>query len=257
MAMVICKVCETEFYVVPARLETARCCSNACAGKWRSQHQRGVNAANWRGGKDRRKCQECGDVFEVTPASTKKFCSLACSRMGQRYIRGADHPLYKPDARRRRRNGSHASWARKVISRDMARCQHCGATEGELHAHHIKPYESHPELRFDVDNGLTLCAPCHWRVHAASNANGVNSGDILPGNAGDNPEPSFGRKPVEGVTTRGRAYRRWRGECSYCGTFISKRWSDVKGKEQSFCSRRCAGKWRWEFGNAFGDRPRQ
>jgi hypothetical protein len=56
---------------------------------------------------------------------------------------------------------------------------------------------------------MTLCHRCHWAEHAASDANGVNSGNIRPGHAEDNPEPSDGRKPVEGVTTRGRAYRRW------------------------------------------------
>jgi hypothetical protein len=70
----------------------------------------------------------------------------------------------------------------------------------------------------------------------------VNSGNILPGNAGDNPEPSFGRKPVEGVTTRGRAYRRWDGSCDWCGKFISKQWSDTVGKAHLFCSKVCAGK---------------
>jgi hypothetical protein len=70
----------------------------------------------------------------------------------------------------------------------------------------------------------------------------VNSGNILPGQAGDNPEPSFGRKPVEGVTTRGRAYRRWDGKCDWCGTFISKPWSDTVGKAHLFCSKVCSGK---------------
>jgi hypothetical protein len=70
----------------------------------------------------------------------------------------------------------------------------------------------------------------------------VNSGNILPGNAGDNPEPSLERKPLEGVTTRGRAYRRWDGECEWCGKFISKQWSDTVGKAHLFCSKTCSGK---------------
>jgi hypothetical protein len=131
-----------------------------------------------------------------------------------------------------------------VISRDRATCRHCGVTGVELHAHHIKSHKDHPEFRFDVDNGLTLCASCHWQVHSKTTENGVNSGEPAAGGAGGNPDPSIGRKPVEGATTRGRAYRRWEGSCEWCGEFISRRWSDVVGKAHLFCSKSCASKHR-------------
>lgn len=242
MAVVQCKVCNTEFNVVPARIATARCCSYACAGKWRSLHQRGENHGRWKGGPDNRSCGLCGKSFSAVPANPQRFCSKACADKGGYRRTGENHPLYKPDSRRKNRRGKHGAWARTVISRDKAICQRCGAQDVPLHAHHVKSFADHPDLRWDIANGLTVCAPCHWAIHAAPNANGVNSGNILPGHAGDNPEPSFGRKPVEGVTTNGRSYRRWNGNCDWCGTFISKRWSDAKGKANLFCGRSCAGK---------------
>jgi hypothetical protein len=48
-----------------------------------------------------------------------------------------------------------------VFERDGFTCQECGATKIFLNADHIKPWATHPDLRYDVDNGRTLCVPCH------------------------------------------------------------------------------------------------
>lgn len=55
-------------------------------------------------------------------------------------------------------------WAKKVKERDGFQCVECGATE-DLHAHHIKRWLDYPDLRYDLDNGKTLCSPCHERAH--------------------------------------------------------------------------------------------
>jgi 5-methylcytosine-specific restriction endonuclease McrA len=41
----------------------------------------------------------------------------------------------------------------------------CGKTGGKLHAHHIKEFSKHPELRIDVSNGITYCEECHIEFH--------------------------------------------------------------------------------------------
>jgi len=56
-------------------------------------------------------------------------------------------------------------WQLKVFSRDEYICQRCNMTEG-LVAHHIKPWNDYPGLRFDINNGLTLCNSCHSRLHS-------------------------------------------------------------------------------------------
>lgn len=210
----------------------------------------GSDAPQWIGG-DRgpRKCQFCGGEFTKRKTQSirtfwkQKFCSKDCADRGGFRYSGKDHPNFREEARRKNRGGSHHKWVNAVMSRDKATCQHCGATEVELHAHHIKSFKDYPELRFDVDNGITLCYRCHWNLHTAINAKAVNSGNTLPANAEGNPEPSLQRKLLEGVTTRGRAYRRWVGPCDWCGNTISKAFSDAKGKRALFCNKHCMGKW--------------
>jgi len=58
------------------------------------------------------------------------------------------------------------NWRVQVLRRDNSTCRGCGKREGCLHAHHIKPFESYPELRLDLNNGLTLCPACHRKAHS-------------------------------------------------------------------------------------------
>lgn len=203
----------------------------------------------WTGGERTKVCGVCGKAFgmrrtePITTFKHRKFCSPQCGWKGQRYLRGPDNPRYRPTARRRNRGGEHRRWSIAVISRDNATCQRCGAVGVEMHAHHKKPYKSHPELRWDVSNGESLCFRCHWSEHSALNEKAVKTGDTRPGQPEGNPVPSPSGNIREGVTTRGRAYRRWEGPCATCGAFLSKPLSDVKGKMASFCGKRCMGIW--------------
>ena len=60
-----------------------------------------------------------------------------------------------------------ANWRKQVLTRDGHKCVDCGSPN-ELHAHHIARWADFPSLRVVLDNGLTLCRPCHERVHATA-----------------------------------------------------------------------------------------
>jgi hypothetical protein len=56
-------------------------------------------------------------------------------------------------------------WRKAVFERDNYTCLVCGKVGGELNAHHIKSFKHYPELRFEVDNGITMCIKCHYLNH--------------------------------------------------------------------------------------------
>lgn len=72
-----------------------------------------------------------------------------------------------------------AEWAYAVKHRDAYICQRCRKHKQDIvkvgksstdymHAHHIKSWKDFPELRFDVQNGITLCHDCHVKEHGWS-----------------------------------------------------------------------------------------
>lgn len=245
-----CIECGSEQSVIPARASTFKFCSIPCKGAWQSKHRTGESHPRWTGGSRERVCEHCQQPFTprpkqpITTFKRQKFCSKKCSDEGAFRWGGEQHYNWNGSPRRGQRPSQQKSWAAKVLSRDKATCQECGATGVELHAHHIKPHKEFPALRWDVSNGLTLCWRCHYALHhTATDENGVNSGKPAAGHAGGNPEPSLGGNVEEGVTTRGRAYRRWFGQCHECSKPLSKQLSDVTGKSAVFCNRACRGKW--------------
>lgn len=248
---VTCLQCGKAENVQPARAKRYKFCSYSCRGSWRKINWSGANCPLYQEGVREKVCHHCSKPFFHEKGSTyatfkkQKFCSKPCADEGGFRYSGPEHKSWTGNPRRRHRNSKQASWARKVISRDLASCRQCGTSGVELQAHHIKPYQTHPELRWELDNGLTLCAPCHWQEHAKLVENRVNCWNPRPDlkESEGNQQPSFGRKPIEGSTTSGRAYRRWDGSCDHCGCFISKRWSDTVGKSHLFCGKVCAGRY--------------
>ena len=63
-------------------------------------------------------------------------------------------------------NPDYTTWRTNVYERDCYCCQSCGDDSGgNLIAHHIKSYKDHKDLRTELDNGITLCEPCHRDYH--------------------------------------------------------------------------------------------
>lgn len=78
-----CLTCGEEFNIYPSRIKNGRkFCSIKCKGVWQSQHTKGINSSQWRGGGVAHTCIICGDKFKVELCTSKKgkvkFCSNKC-----------------------------------------------------------------------------------------------------------------------------------------------------------------------------------
>ena len=59
----------------------------------------------------------------------------------------------------------YSEWRLSVFKRDNFACMHCKVRGKKLNAHHIKHWAKFVELRFEIDNGITLCVDCHKKEH--------------------------------------------------------------------------------------------
>lgn len=114
------------------------------------------------------RCESCGCLNRECASERMSHQSGADNHMYGRT--GSKHPNWQggitPEHSIIRNSFAMKSWRKAVFERDSFTCQLCGDDNGgNLNAHHIKPFALYPELRFDVDNGLTLCESCHIDIH--------------------------------------------------------------------------------------------
>ena len=64
------------------------------------------------------------------------------------------------------KGGSANWWKKQVLRKDNYTCKICGMQdyqEGFLEADHIKQKALYQEIKWDINNGQTLCPNCHKR----------------------------------------------------------------------------------------------
>lgn len=96
-----------------------------------------------------------------------KKISSSLKGKAQPWMRGSNHPNYKDGgvgtSERLKAMGrvEYKVWRRSVFKRDDFTCVLCNARGKLIHADHIKPWALFPELRYEINNGRTLCVKCH------------------------------------------------------------------------------------------------
>lgn len=128
----------------------------------------GKNSYRWKGGKP--KCVDCGSTMSNVYASRCVDCykKFAVGENSSHWMGGIT-----PKNLKIRNSKQMKDWRVAVFERDNYTCQICSQTGGSLNAHHVVPFSVNEDLRFDVENGQTLCSKCHTMVH--SGKNGIKS----------------------------------------------------------------------------------
>lgn len=151
-----CRVCKKKFTIhksQAAQPQLGRFCSRACSCA--GVHRRKKETLAFR-------CDNCLRAIDRHASDVKKnksghwFCNHACwyafNQGSNHYLwKGGQHERMCPEAR---------VWRKAVLARDRKCCRFCGGRK-QLEVHHIRPFRNHPEIRWAVSNGITLCETCH------------------------------------------------------------------------------------------------
>ena len=110
----------------------------------------------------------CGHVFWMSWDNFKQ--GGRCPECALKNNRGENHYNWNPnktdEEREQGRNyPEKKKWVKAILKRDDHTCQSCNIRGGTLNAHHIAGWSTHKSERFNVDNGVTLCQPCHDSYH--------------------------------------------------------------------------------------------
>lgn len=84
-------------------------------------------------------------------------------------FRGENSPRWKGGVefhRQERATFEYNQWRKAIFTKNSYTCQCCGKHGGELNAHHIFNWKDYPDLRYNIDNGVTFCQECHNKFHS-------------------------------------------------------------------------------------------
>lgn len=127
-------------------------CSNRTVGQWLARHNIERRSVGSEMGHKRNDPEEVR--IKMREAKREKFIGA-----GNPNWRGGI-ALKDPERNRYRSK----MWVKAVKDRDGWKCTTCSSAD-RLHAHHIKRWVDYPELRYEIDNGVTLCHDCHEAAH--------------------------------------------------------------------------------------------
>lgn len=144
-----CKTCDKEFSAFP--YQNRKYCSHHC-----QPHPKGYKRPDIIG-------NSFAKGYRHTEEARRKISDAERGEKHHRWIN--DRSKLKRDSTHgERRNHAYKFWRTQVWLRDSFKCkianQDCS---GKIEAHHILSWRDYPELRYQINNGITLCHFHHPR----------------------------------------------------------------------------------------------
>lgn len=117
-------------------------------------------------------CETCGGEYSVTKSVFKlgtRFCSRKCLYTHLFKTNPKNHPRWLGGKSQENQLGrgtlEYQEWRINVWKRDFFTCKKCLQVGKDLNAHHINSWVDNVDVRYSVDNGITLCKNCHKQLH--------------------------------------------------------------------------------------------
>lgn len=132
----VCLTCKKSYKVPPHRKDKSKYCSKIC-------QCRGITPK------------------KVTEETRKKISDGHKGSLNHNW-KGGVTPLRVSAWK----SSEYKLWRNQIFERDNYKCQECNIVGGTLNAHHILSWRNYPELRYKLDNGVTLCLSCHKKTES-------------------------------------------------------------------------------------------
>jgi len=124
--------------------------------------------------KTKKKLSKINTGKKMSDVAKKKMSESAIKRVKRIGINpphptGIKHYNWKggitPTLKKIRASTENRLWREAVFARDNFTCQKDNIKGCRLCAHHIKNFIDYPELRFAIDNGITISKQAHTKFH--------------------------------------------------------------------------------------------
>ena len=170
--IVICPKCRKERQVSMRMVYFIQ--NNKYIGQCKSCALKGnKNKLGYKPSKETKKKMSLAKVGKKKSEETRKRMSEAhkgyifteehLKNLSKSHLRYGD----KPVERQERNDSAYWNWAMTIKRRDNWKCKISNEDcRGKVVAHHILPWKDYPELRYKVNNGITLCQAHHPKVRA-------------------------------------------------------------------------------------------